>query len=55
MEKRDGGVNEERVSGFGEEESDEGVSGLVEEGTGEDIEKVGAVVEEYVEGKGAEP
>lgn len=45
MEKRDGGVNEKRVSR--EEDSYDPVSRLVEERTGDDEEKVYAIVEKY--------
>jgi hypothetical protein len=57
VNKRNGGVNEERISGgcgFGEE-ADKGVRSLVEEGTGDDVEKFGAVTDKYLETNGEKP
>lgn len=59
MKKRNGGVNKERVSGWrfgaGGEETDERVRCLVEEGTGDDVEKLGAVGENYLERNRGKP
>lgn len=57
MKKGNGGVNKERVRwrGFVGEETDERVRSLVEEGTGDDVEKLGAVCDKYLERNGDKP
>lgn len=55
VEKRDRGVNEERVFMGGEEESDEAVRCLIEETTRDNREKLPTFVEENLETKGSEP
>ena len=63
MEKRDGGVDEQRVSisvcasasASAEQEPDEAVRGLVEEGTGHDVQKLPAAVEHYLRTNGDKP
>lgn len=53
MEKRDGGVDEERVRGG--EKADDPVGGLEEEASGDDGEQLGALVEQNFEADGDEP
>lgn len=55
MEKRDGSVNEERVFDFGEEKANEGIRCLIEEGTSNEVEKLRAVSDKYLERNRGKP
>jgi len=53
VEKRDGGVNEERIFICGEEESDEAIRRLIEDWTSDDGEKLPALIQQNLKTNGA--